>query len=232
MQKTRYLELDFLRGIAVFLMIIFHISYDLNYFHFIQIDIYNHHSNLWKYFRNIIVTLFLLSMGISLSIAYEKKFDKRKILKQFYTLFFSSLSITIVTYILYPKYFIYFGILHFITLSFILGLLFVRHSIIALVLGFMIIIFSYFNLIHLHFIYQYFQSLLSLPHKTKDFINFFPWFGVVLIGIFLGKYKLFLFPIKKDFLTKKIIFLGQHALPIYLIHQPFLFGAISLFYYL
>jgi uncharacterized membrane protein len=163
-------------------------------------------------------------MGISLSLAYQKKYYFKKIISHISILFGASLSITIVTYIVFQKYFVYFGILHFITLAFILGLIFVRHSYLSLVVGTVIIYLSNIDILNVHFLYQYFQPILSLPLKTKDLVPFFPWFGVVLIGIFIGNKKLFIFSIQQIPFYKKIIYIGQHSLAIYLIHQPLLFG--------
>ena len=220
----RYLELDFIRGIAIILMIIFHTSFDLNYFHFIEIDIYNHQSQHWAYFRDLIVSLFLGTMGISLSLAYKKQIHFKKFLRHISILFVASLGITLTTYIVFPKYFIYFGILHFITLASLLALPFIRYGYTSLFIGIVIILSSYLNLLSIHPVYSYIQPILSLPLKTKDLVPFFPWFGVVLIGIFIGDKKLFQFPLPNKQLITKITFLGQHSLAIYLIHQPLLFG--------
>lgn len=227
----RYLELDFIRGIAIILMVVFHTSYDLNYFHFINIDIYNHHSSFWHNLRTIILTLFLGTMGISLSLAYEFTYNLKKILRQAFSLFVSALSISLVSYLMFPKYYIYFGILHFIFLSFILALPFVRYHYVSLISGIFIIFFSYIDIINVNPIYNYLQPILSLPAKTKDLMHFFPWFGVVLVGIFIGKKRLFTFNLIKNSLTKKITFLGKHSLVIYLMHQPLLYGFFMLLYY-
>jgi len=227
----RYLELDFIRGIAIILMVIFHLSYDLNYFHFITIDIYNQHSHFWYYFRLIIVSLFVGTVGASIAVTYEFHYNIKKILRQVTKLALSSLSITLVSYIMFPNYYIYFGILHFITLAFILSLPFARYPISALIGGIIIIILTSFDIISTHPLFNFLQPLLSLPQRTKDLANFFPWFGVVLVGIYIGKNRLFRFQLKDIPSINKIVFLGQHSLLIYLIHQPLLYGITMLLYY-
>jgi uncharacterized membrane protein len=60
-----------------------------------------------------------------------------------------------------------------------------------------------------------------------DYFPILPWYGVVLIGIFMGN---LIYPESKrrfdipDFsdniISRSLSFLGKHSLKIYLIHQP------------
>jgi len=228
----RYLQLDFIRGIAIILMVVFHISFDLNNFHFINIDIYNKEGLFWFHFRMIILTLFITSVGISLSLVHQNYINYQKVWKRFITLFGASTLITLATIITFPHSWIYFGVLHFITLSSILAIPFLRFKYLSLFLGTTIVILFNLHLINTNFIYQFTKPLLNLPTYTEDLVSFTPWFGVILIGIFIGKTKLFLFPIQKNKITKNIAFLGKHSLFIYLAHQPIFFGSIQGLYYL
>ena len=223
----RYIQLDFIRGSAIVLMIIFHLSFDLNNFHFISIDIYNQHSRDWFYFRMLILTLFMLSVGISLTLAHQEMLNKKKIFKRFFTLSLASLAISISSYITFPNSWIYFGVIHFVTIASVLLLPFVGFPIISLVIGSLIVIFFNINLINMHWLYTFIAPIIHLPYHTEDLVPFTPWLGVVLIGIFLGKKKLFLFPLKSNTFTDKITFLGKHSLLVYLIHQPLFFGLIA-----
>jgi len=218
----RYFDLDFIRGIAIILMVIFHFCFDLNNFGFIDIDIY--HGDGWKYFRYIIITLFLLAVGISLSLANEKRIEFKKNFRRFIIILFNATLVTIASYITFPHTFIYFGILHFIALASIVALLFVRVPKIAFIVGITIVMLSYFKYIDMHWLYNYLQPLLHLPKHTEDLAPFTPWFGVVLIGITLGHYRLFLLHIPQNRVSKKIAYLGEHALLVYMLHQPILFG--------
>ncbi|MFO8078569.1 MAG: heparan-alpha-glucosaminide N-acetyltransferase domain-containing protein, partial [Thermoplasmatota archaeon] len=66
----RIWELDFLRGIAILLMILFHFIYDLNHFSVIQ-------YTLWKgpfaIVASIIASIFIVLVGVSLTISFQKK---------------------------------------------------------------------------------------------------------------------------------------------------------------
>lgn len=218
----RYLQLDFLRGFAIILMIIFHASFDLNYFHFIDIDIYR--AAFWLNFRIVIVSLFLLCVGISLFLANKNGLNFKKNFKRFSTLLLLSLLITLVTFFIFEKSWIYFGVLHFIAFASLIGVFFIRFTWLNLFLGVSIILLYMLKLINMHWLYNATHTLLHLPKYTEDLVPFIPWFGVVLIGVFVGKKALYMFPLPTNTVTQGIAYLGKHALFIYILHQPILFG--------
>lgn len=229
----RYIQLDFIRGIAIVLMVIFHISFDLNNFHFITIDIYNHHSYFWFYFRMFIVTLFMSSVGISLYLAHHNHIDFQKVKKRFILLSAASVAISVASYITFAHSWIYFGVIHFVTIASLLALPFVALPTLSLIIGTIIIILFNMKIIDMHWLYSLTAQILHLPQHTEDLVPLTPWFGVVLIGIFIGAKKLFLFPLpQKNQFIQKIAFLGKHSLAIYLIHQPIFFGFIAALDYL
>ena len=220
----RYLQLDFIRGIAIILMIIFHLSFDLNNFHFIDIDIYNRDGRDWFYFRMLILTIFMGSVGISLALVNENGINFQKSLKRFITLGAASLVITIASFITFANSWIYFGVLHFVALASVVSLAFIRYEWIALVIGLVIVTLFNLDIISMRWLFDILAPLLHLPKHTEDLVPFTPWLGVVLIGIFIGKKRLFLFPLVENKLTQYIAFLGKHTLVIYLVHQPIFFG--------
>jgi uncharacterized membrane protein len=223
----RYIQLDFIRGVAIVLMIIFHLSFDLNNFHFISIDIYNQHSRDWFYFRMLILSIFMLSVGISLHLTHENKIDFKKVFKRFYMLALASSAISIASYITFPHTWIYFGVIHFVTIASLLLLPFTRLPTLALIVGTTIVILFNIDYINMHWFFHHTASFLHLPHHTEDLVPFTPWLGIVLIGLFLGAKRFFIFPLQKNNFTTKISFLGKHSLAIYLLHQPFFFGLIA-----
>ena len=223
----RYLQLDFIRGVAILLMMVFHLCFDLNNFHFIDIDIYNREGRDWFYFRMIILTLFISCVGMSLALANEEKIDIHKVLKRFIQLSFFSVLITVASYITFPQTWIYFGVLHFIALASVMALLFVRFEWIALILGTVIVALFNLDIINMHWLYALVKEVLHLPVRTEDLVPLLPWFGVVLIGIFIGKKRLFLFPLPSNRFTEFISLSGKHSLVIYLLHQPLFFGIIA-----
>jgi uncharacterized membrane protein len=64
---------------------------------------------------------------------------------------------------------------------------------------------------------------------TEDYVPLFPWFGVVLLGIFLGRL-IIAHPVwlSRYHVMRPLALAGRHSLAIYLLHQPVLLGVLSL----
>jgi len=222
--------LDVARGFSILLMFIYHFSYDLDYFGFIQQNFNN--DELWINFRRVIVSLFLLVMGISLYLSCYRGLSKKRFQRRLYLLIFYSSLVSIASWIMYPKSMIFFGILHFITVASILGLLFIRLGKINLVIGLSLIIISQ-NISHILFNQPYLQwfGLMTKRPITVDYVPLLPWFGVVLIGIYLGQI-LSQQPSKSFFknwqctnaISKTLALGGRYSLHIYMLHQPLFLG--------
>ena len=224
--SKRYLEVDVIRGFALVLMVGFHLCYDLNHFNYIDIEI--RYGLDWRYFRYFILTLFIGTVGISLVLANNKGFHTKAIAIRAGKLLVASLLITVTTLFTNPSMWIYFGVIHFILVASIIGLLFVKRPWLSLVFGTLILILFNLDFISTHWLYLQMHEILHLPKYTEDLVPFVPWFGVVLIGIFIGQKKYFDFNLVSNSVTKRFAFLGKNALLIYLLHQPILFGFFEL----
>jgi len=222
--SVRFWEIDFARGIAILMMIVFHLVWDLRFFGFISINPY---AGFWGYFQIATATLFLLLVGLMLAFGaqkYESKYPLHFV-KRFGVVFSAALLITAVTYIIFPQNFIYFGILHLIAVAILLSIPFAKHRVIPLILGLFFI--SLPHLINLRNIGNnwFFWAGFSTPIPTFDFAPLFPWFGAVLIGISIGNllYKnckrryTILLPENKSvqFIISKIQLLGKNSLLVY-----------------
>jgi len=224
---NRIFSIDIIRGFAVVLMIIFHLAYDIDYFGFLSIPLWD--NIFWIGFRVFIITIFLLLVGVSLYLAYKDGINLNKFKKRILILFLSAIVISISTIFILPKSWIYFGVIHFILTATFVGIAFIKLPKISLILGFTIIVSYYFGYLQLYFFYDIFQPILNLPSTTVDLVRFFPWFGVVLIGIYLGSINILNIDIKQNHLTRTLQFFGQHALIIYLAHQPLFFAIFIIF---
>jgi len=218
----RLIWLDSLRGIAIILMIIFHLTWDLVQFNYIELNI---KSDFMLSFRVVIVGLFLFSVGISLQISY-KIFNKFKFIKRVALLSIYSLLISIGSYIMYPNNWIYFGIIHMILISTFISVWFVNRKYLALIGSFVVTIPYIFYNINFMFIKEFFsQFIIHLPRVSYDMAPLFPYMGFVLFGIYVYNIsKVQVFDIKKSKVTNILSYLGKHSMIIYLIHQPILFG--------
>ena len=229
-QVSRYPEIDMVRGVAILMMILFHTLFDLNYFQIISIEIYN---GFWHYFAFATASLFLLVVGISLTIsrarAQQGLSGNRLALRFVYRgagIFLLGILVTLGTWLYLREGFIVFGILHLIGVSIMISPLFFRFKKWNIALGILFILIGYL------------LSMISGPswllplgiHPpdfwSMDYEPLFPWTGMVLIGISAGGYlypegvRRFTLPKIPRVFILPLAFLGRHSLLVYLVHQP------------
>lgn len=217
----RILWVDSLRGFAIVLMIVFHFCYDLRYFGYVNWQVPNG-ANWWP-FRYVILTLFIFTVGISLSLAHHKQFHAAAFVKRALQLLIVSLAITVMSLVMFPSSWIYFGILHFILAASFLGVVVVRKPWLALILGLVILLADWWGYLDSEWPFVGFGSVL--PQNTEDFVPLFPWLGVMYLGIACaGLLPIQRFNLPRLQLIRPITWMGRHALLIYLIHQPIMFA--------
>lgn len=227
-QNPRLIGLDVFRGIAVILMVIYHFSFDLDNFGYLALDV--RHSFAWRIFSYGIISCFLFVMGISLLLSHNSGIQAAKVWKRIGWLGLACILISIGSWSQFPQTWIYFGILHLIFLSSLLGLFFLNKPILSLITACVILIATNLGYLHTHILFQWLQPILNLPNYTEDLTPIFPWFAIVLFGIAFAKYGLHnrLFSQKiwqsPKSISQLLGFLGRHSLIVYLIHQPILFG--------
>lgn len=226
-----------LRGFAIVLMFVFHFSFDLNYFGVTHIQFLT--DPFWLNFRRLIVSLFLLLVGISLHLASRNGIRWPSWSRRMFLLLIYAGLVSLGSWLMFPKTYIYFGILHFIALASILGLLFTRLYWLNLLLGTLIVLldYTYSNVLFNTPTLQWIGLMTHLP-ATEDYVPLIPWFGVVLIGMFIGKT---LFNGKPGVLlswhsqhpiARTLAFGGRHSIHIYMLHQPILIGLLSLWFWM
>lgn len=226
--STRRLALiDTLRGLAIVMMIAYHASFDLNYYGWIHQDFNN--SPLWLSLRSGIVSLFLLLVGIS-QVLNAQRADMRSFWRRQARLFLACIAVSLGSYLMFPKSFIFFGILHFILLSSFIGRYCVRFYYANLFAGLLFLVAgiyfssSLFNAPLLQWI-----GFMTYKPYTEDYVPLFPWLGVVLLGIFFGKLLINTSPLNiTNNGINSLSRAGRHSLVIYLLHQPILLGLLSL----
>lgn len=220
--------LDVYRGLAVLLMMIFHLCWDLRHFGFIH---YNLHDPFWVDFRSLILTLFLTAIGWSAYLT-SKTTSKHRLIswQRDSKLFISAGVISLATYLALPDQWIYFGILHFILVaSFIIRPL-ARWPVACALFGSLILL-AYQTTSWLHFpnAFTTISHYIALPEKTLDIVFPLPWIGVVFLGPLLGYLQWHKLYLPKHIFTRTLAFMGRHALLIYLSHQLILFSLVAAF---
>ena len=226
----RYPAVDALRGTAIALMFAYHFSYDLDYFGLARFDFAG--DPFWLGFRALILSLFLGTVGISLQLATAGGVRPRPFLRRLGQLALAAVGISVVSQIMFPGRVIFFGILHFIAFASVLGLLFRSFDRANLVLGLALVALG-LGFQHPLFDTPALQWIGLMTHKptTEDYVPLLPWFGVVLIGMFLGR-RVFnergpaaLRGWRGNGPLARLLALGgRHSLAIYLLHQPLFMG--------
>ncbi|HFU74564.1 MAG TPA: DUF1624 domain-containing protein [Helicobacteraceae bacterium] len=230
MVENRLLNLDLYRAFGVILMVIFHFTYDLHHFGFSDIDTTK--SLFWIHLRTFIVAIFMSAVGMSLYLVYSKTFDVKKYVKRLTLLGSASLVVSVVTFFMFPHTWIYFGVLHMIFVASLIGPFFVKKPNVSGVLG-LVIVALYLLDYRMHPLFTLLQEPLHLPPgHTEDLASFIPWFGAVLLGIFVMHYRVLeRLPVCESVNIRQFSMIGRHSLLIYLVHQPLLFAILGTLHY-
>jgi uncharacterized membrane protein len=259
--STRFWEIDTLRGVAIVMMIIFHLMWDLWYFGVRPETVL--YDGFWKYFQRTIPILFLSLAGISLTLSYRFAIKSRgntkglfkKFLLRGLKVFGLGMIITIAVWAAGVGY-VHFGILHLIGFSIIAAYPFLPYRWINLVLWILFVIGGYFiqdlHIVALSSVFEHGGTMWPLldtdpmwlawlgltprVYVPVDYFPVIPWFGVVLLGLFLGNTlyttegRNFYLPDYSAWLPVRFLsFLGRHSLLIYVIHQPILIALLYVF---
>jgi len=213
--EIRYGEIDVLRAVAIVLMVLFHLVYDLKEFAGVNID---YQAPLWFLIGKTSALLFIFISGLS------SGFSRSSVRRGFKVLFFG-MVITVVTYLFMKDEYVRFGILHFLGVAMILSPFIFRLS--SRMLWGLV---GSFTVLGLWFEGQILQTSLFLPFglmydgfSSIDYYPLFPYLAVTILGIlayrhFYAQRTKSLFPFRLNFELAK--WLSRNSLGIYLIHQP------------
>jgi uncharacterized membrane protein len=239
MHRSRFWEIDALRGFAIVQMIFFHFVWDLRFFNLIEANIF---QGPWQWFARTIATQFIFLAGVSLTLSYAREQQKdhsyqfSKYFLRGLKVFGWGLVITAGTYFFIGRGFVIFGILHLIGFAIILGGLFLPvNKWLTLLVGLVIIgLGLYLEPVVVDYPWLIWLGLKQRGLSMVDYYPAAPWAGLALVGIFAG---FSLYPGGRSRLAppaawaaqplvRGLRFLGRHSLLIYLIHQPILIGLI------
>jgi uncharacterized membrane protein len=236
MSAARLWEIDALRGVAVVLMVFFHLMWDLAYVGLSSVDVF---ARPWQIFARSIGTLFILLMGLSLQLVATRLADakvlRRYVLRRGGLIFGLGMLISLGTYLLLGAEYVRFGILHLLGAGLVLAapFAFAPFGVTVGVGMLLIVIGAWFNALAVPFPWLIWLGLPQLGVGMVDYYPLLPWAGVALLGVALGQAwypqgrRRFRLPNLAEVpVVHGLGWLGRHSLGIYLLHQPLILGVL------
>ncbi|MDL2232988.1 DUF1624 domain-containing protein [Ruminococcaceae bacterium OttesenSCG-928-L11] len=244
-RTRRVLFLDELRGVCLILMILYHAAYDLNFLFGVDLPFY---SAPFAAVQLFICCNFIFISGIS------SRFSRNN-LKRGLVVFAIAMAMTAVTYFFMPQQTVRFGVLHLLGVCMILhGVIYSpkgvtkRSPLLGLLVCLLVFAFTwgvsrhYVGFLGLYQIplpsvlyTQYFLFPLGFPtpdFASSDYFPLLPWMFLFFAGSFLGvafregNAPGFFYRSR----SRTLQWMGRRTLPIYVLHQPVLYGILYLFF--
>ena len=232
--RGRIDALDVARGTALAAMAGYHTLWDLGFLKLTP-------ENLaltppGRFAAHVIAGSFLLLVGIGLVLANGGGVRLRAFASRIARIGGAALLITVATVYAFPQSYIFFGILHCIAVSSLIGLPFVFAPVWITAPTAMAVLLAPALIAHplLDAPELFFLGLGRLRPETNDWVPLFPWFGMVLAGIALarlagpplsggriGRWR------ARGGIARAAALAGRHSLAVYLVHQPILLAVLS-----
>jgi uncharacterized membrane protein len=243
----RYAAVDMLRGLAMAWMTLFHFSFDLQHFGYLQANFYG--DPFWTVQRAAIVTLFVFCAGLGQAIAVQQGQSWSRFWRRWRQIAGCALLVSVGSWCMFPDSFIYFGILHGMALMLIMARLAAGAGRWLWLLGVLALTLPWaaaqwhaawpaaeilngraFNWL----------GLISRKPITEDYAPLFPWLGVMCFGLAAGHWLLHshasalqrcsdaLCQSAVSIPLRGLAWLGRWSLGYYMLHQPLLLAALAL----
>jgi uncharacterized membrane protein len=230
---ARLAVIDLARGLAVLMMFVYHFCFDLANVGFIRQNLYDDWR--WIAWRSLILGMFLVLAGTSLTLAWRAPDPWPAFRRRLLQIAACALLVSLGSYLLFPSSWIWFGVLHHLALASVLAVPFIRRPLLALVTG--------CSLLALGIFWHYprfelqpwqFIGLMSFKPRTEDYVPLLPWFGLVLLGVWLGHLLGHNARLQSSRVLqagrrwqRALAWTGRHSLLLYMVHQPLFIGLLS-----
>ena len=222
----RLIGLDVARTAAVVCMVIFHFTFDLALFGHIPAETMS--QPFWYYFARMIAGSFLFLAGVSLWLAHAQSIRWRAFWLRFGKLGAAAGLVTIASIWLVPGGPIWFGILHALAVSSLVGLLALRLPWqVTLALAALVFAGAWMGRSPaFDGLWLVWTGLAETRPNMGDYVPLIPWAAPALAGIaFARALRIETWRSRAPSrAVHRLTFPGRHSLAIYLIHQPLLFG--------
>lgn len=226
-EKGRLHALDIARGIACLSMPIFHTVYNLYSVGLVD-TLWTRHV-FWEIYQTLGLGTFVLVSGMAFTVSTRKAVNWKRLSYRAIKLALIAFAITLVTYMVMPERFVRFGVIHFFATTIILAPLLrpLRHWLVVpglciIAVGIVVTKAGMYPEPWL-----YITGLMSERPRSVDYIPLVPWFGVFLLGMGLAHFLPTHYSSKplNKWMTP-VVWLGQHSLSFYVVHQVVIFGVL------
>jgi uncharacterized membrane protein len=227
----RFDRLDALRAVAIGWMAVFHLLFDLNHYGYLQPRHSFHHDALWVTQRTVIVSLFLFCAGLGVAVAQAQGQSWARFWRRWAQVAGCAVLVSIGSAFMFPRSFIFFGVLHGIAVILIVARLAAPLRLWLWPLGALALLLPWvwqieaFNIKPLAW-----TGLITRKPITEDFVPVLPWLGVMLWGVAAGQA---LLAHRREVLSgplaaplQPLAVLGCWSLSFYMLHQPVFIGGI------
>lgn len=227
---TRFDRLDALRGAAIVWMAAFHLAFDLDHFRFIREDFYR--DPRWTVQRACIVTLFMFCVGAGQGVAARQGQPAERFWRRWAQVAGGALLVTAGSYLMFPRSFISFGVLHGIAAMLVIVRFTPRLGAWRWPLGLACILLPRV-VAHPFFDTRWTNpvGLVTRLPVTEDYAPLLPWLGVVWWGAASAEWLLAHRPrVLAGALPRALhplAVLGRWSLSFYLVHQPVLIALVA-----
>lgn len=240
MTARRFDAVDALRGLAMLWMTVFHFSFDLNQFGYTQQNFYQ--DPLWTWQRTLIVSLFLFCAGLGQAIAVSQGQSWRRFWRRWAQVLGCALLVSAGSWWMYPKSFIYFGVLHGMALMLIIARCTVPWGRLLWLFGGVAIAITFIATYAMQTLATaQFNDMFNAPQLnwlgiitrkpiTEDYVPLLPWMGVMWWGVAAGNWltrqgaACLHWPLPAA--LKPLALMGRWSLSYYMLHQPVMIGAL------
>jgi uncharacterized membrane protein len=226
---------DAARGIAIIMMVVYHLTYDLYAFGGYSIEAT---TGFWALFADATASLFLFLVGVSLAISHAKGRGDRfgKYLLRGLRIFGYGMVLTAV-FLAFGMGIVAFGILHLIGVSIIFAYPLLNLKLANVSLGALVFAVGMYVMARDPSGSPWLLPFGVVPESwiMPDYRPLFPWFGAVLIGLGFGNLvygggtRPEILSHKTPVFARPLLPLGRNSLLIYLVHQPILILLLGLF---
>ena len=241
---ARYTAIDLLRGLALLWMTLFHFSFDLQHVGWLQANFYE--DPFWTLQRVAIVSLFVFCAGLGQAVALQQGQGWGRFWQRWRQIALCALLVSLGSWYMFPRAYIYFGILHGMALMLILARLLAGAGWLLWPLAGLSLALPQLAL-QAHALWPGLDflngrafnwlGLISRKPVTEDYAPLFPWLGLMCLGLLCGQWLLRHHAgtlehvgaaLHRAAPLRVLAGLGRWSLSYYMLHQPLLMGLLSL----